>query len=68
MWTWLKKRVLKQALEGAFDYFITKENIQDFIDAILDMFENLAAKTKNDIDDRFVAGLRKALNIPDDDD
>jgi hypothetical protein len=68
MWTWLKTKVLNDLIGGAITHFITKENWQTFADAVLDMFENLAAKSDNDIDDKFVAGVRKALNIPDDDD
>ena len=68
MWTWLKKKVLTDLIGGAIAHFVTKENWQDFADGILDFFEKLAAKSSNEIDDAFVAGVRKALNIPDDDD
>ena len=67
MWTWMKKKVLVDLIGGAIDYFVTKENWQNFADAVLDFFENLAEQSDNEIDDKFVAGVRKALNIPDDD-
>jgi len=68
MWTWMKKALLTDLIGGAISHFVTKENWQSFADGILDFFENLAEKTDNEIDDKFVAGVRKALNIPDDDD
>ena len=68
MWTWLKKKVLTDLIGGAIGHFVTKENWQDFADGILDFFEDRATESSNEIDDVFVAGVRKALNIPDDDD
>jgi len=67
MWTWLKRKVLVDLLGGAIEHFVTKENWKSFADEVLDMFERLCARTDNTIDDAFVAGVRKALDIPDDD-
>lgn len=46
---------------------LTKENILKGIDAILDVAEELAVKTKTDIDDNALAKIREALNVPDND-
>jgi len=67
MFTWLKKKVLNDVIGGAISHFVTKENWRSFADMILDGLEELASRTDNTLDDRFVAGIRKALDIPDDD-
>jgi len=45
--------------------YLTKENIISAVDGALDFLEELAEKSETEIDDKVLASIRSALNIPD---
>lgn len=68
MLNWLRNVLLVRLITTILDEIITTENYHDVADSVLDMLENLAAKTTNTLDDAAVAKVREILKIPDGDD
>ena len=66
------KTKLIEMLLGSLMTMLTPELLQKFADMALDFFEDLVKDSSNTIDDKIVLpicdSIRKAFNIPDDDD
>ena len=68
MLNWLRNVLLVRIITSVIDEILTEENYHDVADSVLDMLENLAAKTTNKLDDKAVAKVRAILKIPEGDD
>ena len=63
----LRSRLGDEVFMLVVSSLVTKKNILDAADFILDILEDLTAKTKIKADDVAVRKVRDALNIPDND-
>lgn len=65
------QKVMLQAIVSMLAQVLTKENLKIVADAMLDVAEDVVARSDNDIDDAIVLPaierIRKAFDIPDND-
>jgi len=60
---WIKKVIGEKAAAVLLSQIITKDNIVKVVTDLLNIMEELAAKTETTIDDDIVKKLKEVLNI-----